>query len=124
LTLDLRYAPESAARVRQLVEQERTCCTFLQFDLQESADEVDMRISREEIFGPVVPVIPFDGEDEAIRLANDSERRRTSAPKPWDSASFALPRMQTVIIASSIGPNIQICSMGRESFLCGHRTAL
>jgi aldehyde dehydrogenase (NAD+) len=32
----------------------------------------DMRISREEIFGPVVPVIPFDSEDEAIRLANDS----------------------------------------------------
>jgi aldehyde dehydrogenase (NAD+) len=30
----------------------------------------DMRISREEIFGPVVPVIPFDSEDDAIRLAN------------------------------------------------------
>jgi hypothetical protein len=40
LTLDLRYAPEAAARVRQLVEQERTCCAFLQFDLHESADEV------------------------------------------------------------------------------------
>jgi betaine-aldehyde dehydrogenase len=32
----------------------------------------DMRIMREEIFGPVVAIIPFDGEDEAIRLANDS----------------------------------------------------
>ena len=32
----------------------------------------DLKISREEIFGPVVPVIPFDGEDEAIRLANDT----------------------------------------------------
>jgi len=31
-----------------------------------------MRISREEIFGPVVPVIPFDTEEEAIRLANDT----------------------------------------------------
>lgn len=30
----------------------------------------DMTISQEEIFGPVVPVIPFDGEDEAVRLAN------------------------------------------------------
>ena len=30
------------------------------------------KISREEIFGPVVPVIPFEGEDEAIRLANDT----------------------------------------------------
>ncbi len=30
----------------------------------------DMRIAREEIFGPVVSIIPFDTEDEAIRLAN------------------------------------------------------
>ena len=29
-----------------------------------------MRIAREEIFGPVVSIIPFDTEDEAIRLAN------------------------------------------------------
>lgn len=33
----------------------------------------DLKISREEIFGPVVPIIPFDGEDEAIRIANDTE---------------------------------------------------
>ncbi len=32
----------------------------------------EMRISREEIFGPVVGVIPFDTEEEALRLANDS----------------------------------------------------
>lgn len=30
----------------------------------------DLRISQEEIFGPVVPVIPFEDEDDAIRLAN------------------------------------------------------
>ncbi|GAC1628400.1 MAG: aldehyde dehydrogenase family protein [Chloroflexota bacterium] len=32
----------------------------------------DMRIAREEIFGPVVGVIPFRDEEEAISLANDS----------------------------------------------------
>ena len=32
----------------------------------------DMRIAREEIFGPVVSVIPFRDADEAIRIANDS----------------------------------------------------
>ena len=32
----------------------------------------DDRPAREEIFGPVAAVIPFDGEDEAIRLANDT----------------------------------------------------
>ena len=31
------------------------------------------RASREEIFGPVACVIPFDGEEEAIRIANDTE---------------------------------------------------
>ncbi|HEY7702361.1 MAG TPA: aldehyde dehydrogenase family protein [Candidatus Limnocylindrales bacterium] len=30
----------------------------------------DMRIAREEIFGPVVSVIPFDTEEEALALAN------------------------------------------------------
>ncbi len=33
----------------------------------------DMRIMREEIFGPVVPVVTVDSEDEAIDLANDSD---------------------------------------------------
>ena len=32
-----------------------------------------MRIAREEIFGPVVSVIPFDSEEDAVRIANDSE---------------------------------------------------
>jgi betaine-aldehyde dehydrogenase len=32
----------------------------------------DMRIAQEEIFGPVASIIPFDTEDEAIRIANNS----------------------------------------------------
>ncbi|MBF4996458.1 aldehyde dehydrogenase [Nocardia sp. BSTN01] len=36
--------------------------------------EVDnaMRVAREEIFGPVLCLIPHDGDDDAVRLANDS----------------------------------------------------
>jgi betaine-aldehyde dehydrogenase len=30
-------------------------------------------IAREEMFGPVLTVIPYDGDDEAVRLANDSD---------------------------------------------------
>jgi aldehyde dehydrogenase (NAD+) len=33
----------------------------------------DMTIAQEEIFGPVLSVITYDSEDEAIRLANDSK---------------------------------------------------
>jgi succinate-semialdehyde dehydrogenase/glutarate-semialdehyde dehydrogenase len=33
----------------------------------------DMRIMREEIFGPVLPVLTIRSEDEAINSANDSE---------------------------------------------------
>jgi acyl-CoA reductase-like NAD-dependent aldehyde dehydrogenase len=32
-----------------------------------------MHIMREETFGPVLPVMPFDSDEEAIRLANDSD---------------------------------------------------
>lgn len=32
----------------------------------------DMRVWREEIFGPVLPIVTFDTEEEAIRLANDT----------------------------------------------------
>jgi acyl-CoA reductase-like NAD-dependent aldehyde dehydrogenase len=32
-----------------------------------------MRVAREEIFGPVVVVVPFDDDEEAIAVANDSE---------------------------------------------------
>jgi acyl-CoA reductase-like NAD-dependent aldehyde dehydrogenase len=33
----------------------------------------EMRIMREETFGPVLPVMAFDSDEEAVRLANDSE---------------------------------------------------
>jgi aldehyde dehydrogenase (NAD+) len=33
----------------------------------------DMRIAREEIFGPVLAILPYDTEEEAIEIANDSD---------------------------------------------------
>ena len=32
-----------------------------------------MRVAREEIFGPVLVAIPFDDEDDAVRIANDTD---------------------------------------------------
>jgi aldehyde dehydrogenase (NAD+) len=31
-----------------------------------------MRVAREEIFGPVLVIIPFEDEDEAVSIANDT----------------------------------------------------
>ena len=33
----------------------------------------DMTVAREEIFGPVITVIPFDTDDEAVAISNDSD---------------------------------------------------
>ena len=38
-----------------------------------SPTDPDARVCREEIFGPVVVVIPFDDEADALRIANDTE---------------------------------------------------
>ena len=32
----------------------------------------DMTISREEIFGPVLAIVPYDDEADAVRIANDT----------------------------------------------------
>lgn len=52
---DLRYAPEAVARVRRLVEQERSCCAFLQFELLEAADEVRLLITAPAAAADAVP---------------------------------------------------------------------
>lgn len=46
----------------------------------------DIKISREEIFGPVVPVIPFEGEEDAIQLANDTPYGLASGIQTGDLA--------------------------------------
>lgn len=46
----------------------------------------DMRIAQEEIFGPVLVVIPFDSIDEAIAIANDSDYGLSGAVYAKDRA--------------------------------------
>ena len=56
----------------------------------------DMRIAQEEIFGPVLSILPYDTEDEAVEIANDSEYglaggvwagdQSTASPSPAGSA--------------------------------------
>lgn len=44
LVLELRYRPEAADRVREMVRKEQVCCAFLTFDLRETPREVRLTI--------------------------------------------------------------------------------
>jgi betaine-aldehyde dehydrogenase len=61
------------------------------------------RIAREEIFGPVAAVIPFDDEAEAIRIANDTEYGLAAAV--WSRDIFRVMRTVKQLRAGVIWVN-------------------
>ena len=63
----------------------------------------DMSIAREEIFGPVLSVIPFDDEAEAIAIANDTDYGL--AATVWTSDVRRAMRMTRAIRAGTVGVN-------------------
>ena len=63
----------------------------------------DMRIAQEEIFGPVVVVIPFEGEEDAVRLANDV--RYGLAAGIWTRDAGRAHRVAHALEAGSIWVN-------------------
>ena len=46
----------------------------------------DMTVARQEIFGPVLSIIPFDTEEEAVRIANDTPYGLTNYVQSQDGA--------------------------------------
>jgi hypothetical protein len=48
LVLDLRYAPEAAGRVREMVRKEQECCASLTFELHEDVDGIQLTITAPE----------------------------------------------------------------------------
>jgi len=63
----------------------------------------DMSIAREEIFGPVLSVIPFGDEDEAVRIANDTEYGL--AATVWASDVHRAMRVTKALRAGTVGIN-------------------
>ena len=61
------------------------------------------RIAREEIFGPVAAVIPFDDEKEALRIANDSPYGLAAAV--WSRDIFKALRMVKALEAGIVWVN-------------------
>ena len=62
-----------------------------------------MRIAREEIFGPVLVVIPFRDEDDAVRIANDTEYGLAAAL--WTSGLAQAHRCTRKLRAGSVWVN-------------------
>ncbi|MGK9149100.1 NAD-dependent succinate-semialdehyde dehydrogenase [Plantibacter flavus] len=62
-------------------------------------------ILREEIFGPVLAIVPFDDEDEAVRLANDTEYGLVSYVFTQDLArgQRMIGRLQTGMMGLNVG---------------------
>jgi aldehyde dehydrogenase (NAD+) len=63
----------------------------------------DMRIAREEVFGPVLSVIPFADEEDAIRIANDTEHGLAAGL--WTRDVMRVHRMIRRIRAGTIWVN-------------------
>jgi 4-(gamma-glutamylamino)butanal dehydrogenase len=63
----------------------------------------DMRVAQEEIFGPVVVVIPFEDEAEAISLANDTIYGLGAAV--WATDMNAAHRVSRAVKAGTVWVN-------------------
>jgi len=70
----------------------------------------DMRVSREEIFGPVLVITPFEDEAEAIRLGNDTEYGLAAFIQTGDEARAT--RVARRLRAGSISINGQAANYG------------
>ncbi len=74
----------------------------------------DMRIAREEIFGPVLVVIRYEDEEDAIRIANDSDYGLSGAVSSGD-LQHAL-RVAARIRTGSVSVNGGMCIAGDLPF--------
>ena len=69
-----------------------------------------MRIMREETFGPVLPIMAFDTEEEAISLANDSEFGL--AASVWTRDRYRGEELATLISAGTVLVNDAVIGFG------------
>jgi len=68
------------------------------------------RIAQEEIFGPVLAVIPYDGEDDAVRIANDSEFGLGGSV--WSADSAHATDIARKVQSGTVGVNGYMVSLG------------
>jgi succinate-semialdehyde dehydrogenase/glutarate-semialdehyde dehydrogenase len=90
----------------------------------------DMLITYEETFGPVAPIIPFESDEEAIRLANNSQFGLASyfysrdIGRIWKAAEaleYGIVGVNSGIISNEVGPfgGVKQSGLGREGSAYG-----
>jgi len=81
-----------------------------------------MRVMREETFGPVLPVMPFDTDEEAVRLANDSEYALGGSV--WTRDRARGERLARLVHAGTVMVNDAVSSFGiSEAPHGGHKAS-
>jgi len=84
-----------------------------------------MRVAREETFGPLAPLFRFDTEDEALRLANNTEfglaayvytRDQGRAWRVPEALEYGMVGLNTGLISTEVAPfgGVKESGMGRE----------
>lgn len=109
LVLDLRYAPEAAERVREMVRNEQACCSFLAFGLREQPHEIQLVITAPEaareaadmLFEHFVAAAPHG----ACGCATEPQLSSTSPPAPrlFGAATVGLTAMTLATGAVACG---------------------
>jgi succinate-semialdehyde dehydrogenase/glutarate-semialdehyde dehydrogenase len=85
----------------------------------------DMLVAREETFGPVAPIFRFDTEEEAVRMANDTEFGLASyfytrdLARSWrvaEALEYGIVGLNTGMISTEVAPfgGIKESGTGRE----------
>jgi acyl-CoA reductase-like NAD-dependent aldehyde dehydrogenase len=73
----------------------------------------DMDVIAEETFGPVMPVIPVDSLDEAIRRANDSKFGLTASG--WTTSAATAERLQRELAAGVVMINDHVVAFAEAT---------
>ncbi|MDQ0217318.1 aldehyde dehydrogenase family protein [Peribacillus cavernae] len=76
-----------------------------------------MKVMSEETFGPVLPVMPFDNEEEAITLANDSEYGLNSSV--WTSDAAKADRVSGRLVTGAVIINDVLVSVANHNMPFG-----
>jgi hypothetical protein len=87
LRLELRYAPDVATRVREMVRKEQECCGFLNFDLTETEEDVRLTITAPQRARQVADMlfeqfVPF-AVSKAMRARQQTDTLMTKGEESW-----------------------------------------